>query len=72
MYKTWGKKYGIKQLTCKSRVGIKENTVYKGSNLLRDRERQRTGERQHELLQTVQMVDSPIKVAEHSFPVYKC
>ena len=39
-YKTWGKKYGIKKL--KSLVGIrKENAVYKGGNLLRDRKRQR-------------------------------
>ena len=56
---SWGKKYGIK--TLKSLVGIKENVVYKGSNVLRDRERQLTGERQSELLQTVQMADSPIK-----------
>ena len=57
--KTCGKKYGIKQL--KSLVDIKENAVYKGSNLFQDRERQRTGERQRDLLQTIQMADSPIK-----------
>ena len=42
-------------------VGIKENAVYKGSNVLRDSERQRMGERQRELFQTVQLADSPIK-----------
>ena len=56
-YMTWGKKYGIKKL--KSLAGIKENAVYEGSNVLRDRERQCTGERQHNLLQTV--LNSPIK-----------
>ena len=39
----------------KKKYGIKENAVYKGSNLLRDRERQ------GELLQTEQMADTPIK-----------
>ena len=58
-YMTWDKKYEIKKL--KSLVGIKESAVYKRSNVLWDRERQRTSERQCELLQTVQMADSPIK-----------
>ena len=55
-YVNWGKKYAIKKL--KSLVGAKENAVYKGSNVLRNRERQRTGERQRKLFQTVQMVAS--------------
>ena len=59
-YMNWGKKYGIKK-KLKSLVGINENAVYKGSEVLPDRERQRTVERQRELYQTVQMADSPFK-----------
>ena len=55
-YVNWGKKYAIKKL--KSLVAAKENAVYKGSNVLQNRERQRTGERQRKLFQTVQMVAS--------------
>ena len=49
-------KYGLKSL--KPLVGIKENSVYKGRNILWDSERNRV------LLQAaVQMADSPIKKA---------
>ena len=41
-YMTWGKKYRIKKLI--SLVGINERTLYKGSNVLRDRERQHRGD----------------------------
>ena len=59
-YMNWSKKKKTNK-KLKSLVGIKQNAVYKGSNVSRDRERQRTGEGQRELLQTVQMADSPIK-----------
>ena len=43
---TWGKKYRIKN----SLVGIYERTLYKGSNVLWDRERQHRGDSETTLI----------------------
>ena len=59
-YMTCGKKCRIKEL--KSLVGIKGTLFIKEAmSYGTERERQCTGERQRELLQIVQMADSPIK-----------